>query len=129
MRRINQTPCTLYAISILLLIREKNIDEIHFPPPRPPIKDIIGGAGTYSALGARLLQTPENAHLVSWTVHVGSNFPTQILDQITSWKTSVNLIDTKQRLTTRGWNHYRDDDFRGKHCWQKLMKEGSRLTV
>ena len=91
------------------------IDEIHFQSPRPPVKDILGGAGTYSALGARLFQTSGNSHLVSWTVHVGNDFPTQLLDQITSWKTSVNLIDTKERATTRGWNHYGDDDFRGGH--------------
>ena len=33
-------------------------DEIEYLPPRPPARDILGGAGSYSALGARLFSPP-----------------------------------------------------------------------
>ncbi|QGI85250.1 unnamed protein product [Fusarium fujikuroi] len=58
------------------------IDDIDFIPPTPPVKDILGGAGTYSALGARLFSPPPKSASVGWILHDGL------------------------RLTTRGWNGY-----------------------
>ena len=89
------------------------IDEIHFQPPRPPVYEIIGGAGSYAAIGARITQRPGFKHLVSWTIHVGHDFPVKLIKQINDWDTAVNWIVTKDRLTTRGWNKYGPDDYRG----------------
>ncbi|KAI1365645.1 Ribokinase-like protein [Xylaria arbuscula] len=82
------------------------IDEIEYIPPTPPVKDVLGGAGTYSALGARLLSPPPRAGSVGWVVDKGSDFPPDLEALIKSWETSVVLRDTPERLTTRGWNGY-----------------------
>ncbi|GAW14376.1 hypothetical protein ANO14919_037780 [Xylariales sp. No.14919] len=82
------------------------IDEIEYQPPTPPVKDILGGAGTYSALGARLLSPPPRSGSVGWVVDKGSDFPRDLEDVIMSWGTSVLLRETPERVTTRGWNGY-----------------------
>ncbi|KAB5577771.1 Ribokinase-like protein, partial [Coniochaeta sp. 2T2.1] len=82
-------------------------DEIEYPPPRPPLRDIIGGAGTYSALGARLFSpSPTLSRKVGWIVDQGSDFPASITSLITSWDSGVLFRSTPDRLTTRGWNGY-----------------------
>ena len=88
-------------------------DEIHYLPPKLPVKGIIGGAGSYAAIGARLFRKPRFSHLVGWIIHVGSDFPPDLLKQIKSWETDVNLIETNDRLTTRAWNKYGVDERRG----------------
>ncbi|KAI1756953.1 Ribokinase-like protein [Xylaria castorea] len=82
------------------------IDDIEYLPPTPPVKDILGGAGTYSALGARLLSPPPRSGSVGWIVDKGSDFPPDLETLIMSWGTSVLLRETPERLTTRGWNGY-----------------------
>ncbi|KAI8632162.1 Ribokinase-like protein [Xylariaceae sp. FL1651] len=82
------------------------IDDIEYLPPTPPVKDILGGAGTYSALGARLFSPPPHSGSVGWIVDKGSDFPEGLETLIASWGTSVLLRDTPERLTTRGWNGY-----------------------
>lgn len=85
-------------------------DEIEYPPPRPPQKDILGGAGSYSALGARLFSpAPVQSKTVGWLVDQGSDFPPAITSLIDSWETSALLRLDPDRLTTRGWNGYIDD--------------------
>ncbi|KAK4193679.1 hypothetical protein QBC35DRAFT_446019 [Podospora australis] len=87
------------------------IDEIHFPPPLPPAKDIIGGAGTYSALGARLFSpAPSLSKTVAWIVDRGTDFPPPLTTLISSWQTSCLLRSSPSRLTTRGWNGYTSSD-------------------
>ncbi|TQV96573.1 hypothetical protein V2A60_003039 [Cordyceps javanica] len=82
------------------------IDDIDFLPPTPPVKDILGGAGTYSALGARLLSPPPLSTTVGWVVDQGSDFPQALGELIDSWDThAVRRLDV-ERLTTRGWNGY-----------------------
>ncbi|KAK3902761.1 hypothetical protein C8A05DRAFT_15210 [Staphylotrichum tortipilum] len=82
------------------------IDEIEFLPPRPPVYDILGGAGSYSALGARLFSPPPSSKTVGWIVDQGSDFPPSITEQLASWQTSALLRSDPSRLTTRGWNGY-----------------------
>ncbi|MCJ1395810.1 hypothetical protein MMC18_008696 [Xylographa bjoerkii] len=89
------------------------IDDIYFPVPRAPVIDIIGGAGAYSALGARLFRKPPTSRHVSWTVHAGSDFPDELRHEIDSWKTSCRFIDTPGRLTTHSLNIYGEDEYRG----------------
>lgn len=85
-------------------------DEIEYPPPRPPQKDILGGAGSYSALGARLFSpAPLDSKTVGWIVDQGSDFPPAITTLIDSWGTSALMRNDPSRLTTRGWNGYVDD--------------------
>ncbi|KAF5022226.1 hypothetical protein F66182_5741 [Fusarium sp. NRRL 66182] len=82
------------------------IDDIDFPPPTPPVKDILGGAGTYSALGARLFSPPPLSASVGWIVDQGSDFPPSLSTLIDSWSTSALFRHDRLRLTTRGWNGY-----------------------
>jgi len=82
------------------------IDDIEYLPPTPPVKDILGGAGAYGALGARLFSPGPLSRSVGWIVDKGSDFPQSVEDEISSWDTSVLLREDPERLTTRGWNGY-----------------------
>lgn len=85
------------------------VDEIHYPPPKQPQFDILGGAGSYSALGARLLSpSPTQSKQVGWIVDRGSDFPPHLTSLISSWQTSALLRCDPSRLTTHGWNGYSD---------------------
>ncbi|KAI0457783.1 Ribokinase-like protein [Xylaria acuta] len=101
------------------------IDDIEYLPPTPPVKDILGGAGTYSALGARLLSPPPRSGSVGWIVDKGSDFPPDLEAAITSWGTSVLLRETPERLTTRGWNGYDEHQNRA----FRYMTPKKRLTA
>lgn len=90
-----------------------SIDEIEFPPPKPPVKDILGGAGSYSALGARLFCPPPQSKSVGWIVDCGSDFPDELRETIARWDTGVVMRETPHRLTTRGWNGYGEHEHRG----------------
>ncbi|KAK5998166.1 Protein MAK32 [Cladobotryum mycophilum] len=82
------------------------IDDIEFTPPTPSVKDVLGGAGSYSALGARLFSPPPISSTVGWIVDKGSDFPQALSALIDSWGTSVVIRSDPDRLTTRGWNGY-----------------------
>ncbi|KAL2267757.1 hypothetical protein VTJ83DRAFT_5034 [Remersonia thermophila] len=82
------------------------IDDIEFLPPKPPAYNILGGAGTYSALGARLFSPPPLSRTVGWIVDQGSDFPQHLTDQIDAWQSSALVRRNPARLTTRGWNGY-----------------------
>ncbi|KKZ65293.1 hypothetical protein EMCG_08809 [[Emmonsia] crescens] len=82
------------------------IDEIEFEAPKPPVKNIIGGAGPYAAVGARMVAGREHSRSVSWIVDAGSDFPSEIRHIISSWDTSCILRESSERLTTRAWNGY-----------------------
>lgn len=84
-------------------------DDIEYPPPRPPQKDVLGGAGSYSALGARLFSPgPDESKTVGWVVDQGCDFPPAVTALIESWETSALLRRDPDRRTTRGWNGYAD---------------------
>ncbi|KAI0890203.1 Ribokinase-like protein [Annulohypoxylon maeteangense] len=88
------------------------IDEIEFLPPTPPVKDILGGAGAYSALGARLFSPPPLSTSVGWIVDKGSDFPPAVEELISTWETSALIRHEPERLTTRGWNGYDEHEHR-----------------
>ncbi|OLN95649.1 Uncharacterized protein C16C9.01c [Colletotrichum chlorophyti] len=106
------------------------IDEIHFLPPTPPVYDILGGAGSYAALGARLFSSPPpESSSVGWIVDKGSDFPQSLTDLIASWDTSVLFREDPERLTTRGWNGYEDAEKRAfKYTTPKLRLTAGDLT-
>jgi len=101
--------------------RKENIlvtvaDEIHPPPSaanQTPQLNIIGGAGTYSAIGARIVSPPPASSRVGWIVDCGSDFPNELRETIASWETGV-LLRQRDGLTTRGWNGYGANEHRGK---------------
>ncbi|KAF2435575.1 Ribokinase-like protein [Tothia fuscella] len=105
------------------------IDEIEFPPPKAPVKDILGGAGTYSVVGARIFSPPPLSKTVGWVVDCGSDFPDELRHTIADWQTSCLMRETPERLTTRGWNGYGENDFRSfKYTTPKLRLDQHALT-
>lgn len=70
------------------------------------MRDILGGAGTYSALGARIFSPNPESSTVGWIVDQGSDFPDSLTAAIESWGTTVMWRRDPERLTTRGWNGY-----------------------
>ncbi|KAI0483156.1 Ribokinase-like protein [Xylariaceae sp. FL0804] len=101
------------------------IDDIEYLPPKAPVRDILGGAGTYSALGARLFSPPPLAGSVGWIIDKGSDFPSALEDLISTWDTSVEFRPTPERLTTRGWNGYDEHQNRA----FKYVTPKKRLTA
>lgn len=91
-------------------------DEIHFPPPTPPQYDVLGGAGSYAALGARLLSPPPHSRRVGWIVDAGHDLPAAVRATIARWDTACRVRETPGRATTRGWNGYGAHEARGMLC-------------
>lgn len=74
--------------------------------------NVLGGAGTYATMGARLLRDAAVTdgscqYGVGLVVHAGSDFPEYIRTEIDSWRSGSIFIETPERLTTRGKNVYR----------------------
>ncbi|KAK7561294.1 Ribokinase-like protein [Phyllosticta paracitricarpa] len=88
------------------------LDDIEFLPPKPPVRDVIGGAGAYSVMGARIMSPPPLSTSVGWIVDEGSDFPAQVRQTIESWETHCLFRQTPDRLTTRGWNGYGENEHR-----------------
>ncbi|KAL8807720.1 MAG: hypothetical protein Q9182_000531 [Xanthomendoza sp. 2 TL-2023] len=88
------------------------IDEIHYQPPRKPDMNIMGGAGLYAAIGARLLRPPPSSSKVGWVIHQGHDFPANFKTTIDSWNTSCEFINTPDRCTTRACNKYEENGHR-----------------
>ena len=86
------------------------IDEIHHAQGRPPAYDVLGGAGTFAVLGARIFRQPPLSANVGWVIHKGYDFPEEIRQQIESWETGVLWVETPQRQTTRALNEYGKGD-------------------
>ncbi|KAL8937175.1 MAG: hypothetical protein Q9211_003823 [Gyalolechia sp. 1 TL-2023] len=106
------------------------IDEIHYQPPKQPDSDIMGGAGLYAALGARLFRPPPSSSKVGWVVHQGHDFPSHIIETINSWDTSCKFIETPDRPTTRAWNRYEKDGYRSfKYLNDKVRVDEDCLTT
>jgi len=89
------------------------IDQIDFRAPTPSVYNVIGGAGTYSAIGARIMSPGSLSKRVGWIVDAGSDFPPELRQLIASWNTGCLLRETPERLTTRGWNGYGENEHRG----------------
>lgn len=106
------------------------IDEIEYLPPKPAVRDILGGAGSYSALGARLLSPPPLSSTVGWIIDKGSDFPESITTLVESWETTAIFREDPARLTTRGWNGYVDESERRafKYTTPKKRLTGADLT-
>ncbi|KAL8712015.1 MAG: hypothetical protein Q9220_003711 [cf. Caloplaca sp. 1 TL-2023] len=105
------------------------IDEIHYPSPKPPDFNVMGGAGLYATLGARLFRPPPTSSKVGWVVHQGHDFPTAIRETIDSWDTNCHFVQTPQRPTTRAWNRYDPNGNRSfKYTNEKIRVDEDSLT-
>lgn len=91
--------------------------------------ELIGGAGTYVAVGARLVAGRANARYVSWIVDKGSDFPEHFATLIDSWETSAVYRTDFTRLTTRAWNGYGPGEHRDfKYSTPKLRLNENSLS-
>ncbi|KAF2207547.1 hypothetical protein CERZMDRAFT_88396 [Cercospora zeae-maydis SCOH1-5] len=102
------------------------IDDIYPPQTidQEPKLNVIGGAGTYSAIGARLFSPPPISKSVGWIVDAGTDFPDELTHIIASWDTGV-VIRPRPAPTTRGWNGYSGNQHRA----FKYLTEKKRLTA
>ncbi|KAF2154155.1 Ribokinase-like protein [Myriangium duriaei CBS 260.36] len=107
------------------------IDDIY---PSPSAKNtepwlgIPGGAGTYSALGARLVSPPPLSRRVGWIVDCGSDFSPVLRATVDSWETGA-LLRPREGLTTRGWNGYSANEHRDfKYLTPKIRLDENDLT-
>ena len=105
------------------------IDEIEWlDESKESKRDLIGGAGTYAVIGARLVSSPCQilSRSISWIVDTGSDFPEEIKNILDSWNTHCTFRDDKNRLTTRAWNGYGADN---DHRDFKYLTSKVRLDV
>ena len=86
------------------------LDQIHFPTHT--VDHIIGGAGTYAILGARLFSPPPLSQTLGWIVDAGTDFPAATLATLSQLSTRLLLRRSTARATTRGWNAYGPGDHR-----------------
>ncbi|KAL8672475.1 MAG: hypothetical protein Q9168_003078 [Polycauliona sp. 1 TL-2023] len=106
------------------------IDEIHYQPPRQPDLDIMGGAGLYAALGARLFCPPPSASRIGWIIHEGYDLPLHIKSIIDTWQTACELIQTPERETTRASNTYESNGHRVfQYLNDKIRLDEKSLTL
>ncbi|CAD0092530.1 unnamed protein product [Aureobasidium mustum] len=92
-----------------------------------PFLNIPGGAGTYSALGARVLSPSPESNRVGWVVDAGHDFPESLRDMITSWDTAV-LLRSRDAPTTKGWNGYGANEHRAR-CVDLVQGINSRRAA
>ena len=105
-----EATASMEFVTLAMLI----IDDIFYPIPRLPSLNVLGGAGSYAVLGARIVCGPKRSSDIGWTVHKGSDFPESVKRQIDTWQTSCIFIETPVRLTTRALNVYRQNEIRGR---------------
>ena len=55
----------------------------------------------------------DHGKAVSWIVDAGSDFPSDMMRTIFSWNTGCLIRQDKDRLTTRAWNGYGENEKRG----------------
>lgn len=72
------------------------------------MQDILGGAGTFATVGARLFCPGDSSVGVGFVVHAGDELSQTLRDEIASWKSGTHIIETPNRMTTQGKNIYVD---------------------
>ena len=72
-------------------------------------------------MGARLFSphgesgTVGRSQDVGFIVHAGSDFPQEVREMFNSWQTGTPILETPERLTSRGKNVYQNE-VRGNPC-------------
>ncbi|EZF27303.1 hypothetical protein H112_00691 [Trichophyton rubrum D6] len=88
------------------------LDEIEYEPPTPPVRGIVGGAGSFAAIGARIAAGKDHSRSVGWIVDAGNDFPEHVRNLIASWETHCVFREDMNRQTTKGWNGYEANEKR-----------------
>lgn len=90
------------------------IDDNEYPPSwnRPNEHNIIGGAGSYSIVGARIIGGHKLSKTISGIIDKGNDFPESVKQELDSWNTGTIFRNNPHRLTTRGLNIYDENEIR-----------------
>lgn len=90
------------------------IDENEYPKSwnRPSEYNIIGGAGSYSIVGARIIAGEKYGQLITGIIDRGYDFPDEVQQELDSWGTGILYRTDASRMTTRGKNTYDQHDIR-----------------
>lgn len=102
-------------------------DIYHESPPKLLYSNVLGGAGIYAALGARIFRGTDDCKSVGVIIHEGCDFPVEAKVELESWQLSSAFIKTPQ-LTTRGKNVYSEGGVRGKVKLHDLIEATPKLT-
>lgn len=87
------------------------IDEIHYPD-KPSKYNILGGGGLFSTLGSRIALSLNDPSKCAMIIDEGSDFPESAREKLNKWNSGIVFRKDTSRLTTRGWNNYKENDFR-----------------
>lgn len=85
-------------------------DDIQLGAEKPVLQKVMGGAGTYAALGALLIAGREQGKRVSHIVDAGNDFPAEHRAELQRWGTNACFKEHQDRLTVRAWNGYNGQD-------------------
>lgn len=101
--------CTLFT-SLGMFIIDDNI----YPKSwnRPSELNVIGGGGSYSIVGARIIGGERYGKQITGIIDKGSDFPEEVEKEINNWDTGVKFRLDNSRLTTRGCNRYDENNVR-----------------
>lgn len=88
------------------------IDEVHYEATNQSFTNVIGGAGTFAAIGAGVHLSPEKRHLAQFILDKGNDFTTEMAAEINSWKTGVVWREDDSRGTTKAWNKFVNNEER-----------------
>lgn len=114
---------------LLIGIKLSFADDIHyFPPILQPKYDVIGGAGIYAGLGARMFEPAQHSEKVGLVIHTGADFPKPIREWIERFGMRVLFIPRIDSLTTRGQNTYDEFGNRSKFSYLQSMVIHRLLT-
>lgn len=83
------------------------VDEIRMPH-KPPLVDVIGGSGSFVALGQRLFA--KDAANVGCLVIAGKDFPKHVEEELENLGVTL-VLKKRDALSTRGLLEYQDDTF------------------
>lgn len=76
---------------------------------RQPLYGIVGGAGPYAAIAARLFEPVERSRLVGLILHEGQDFPAIAKQQIEALDMHAKFVERADSNTTRASNVYDAD--------------------
>ena len=74
-----------------------------------PLYGIVGGAGPYAAIAARIFNPGEQSTRVGLILHEGKDFPKVAKEQIEAFNMHAMFMDRSDSNTTRGSNVYDAD--------------------
>lgn len=89
------------------------------------LDDIIGGAGTFAAVGSRLFTAPRQTGFI---VDYGSDTPSEVEAKMESFGFNADVRRNEKRKCTRGLNTYRGDVRLFEYLTPKIRITGDQLS-